>query len=254
MKKSQIAAQLYSFRDFIKTPAGVRDTLRRLRASGYEAVQLSSALPPMPECDLNKMLQDEGFAAPTAHEGAASLINDPQKIIDHLSALDCRHVAYPYPHWVPTGEGETVALAEEINRAALIYKKAGITLAYHNHAIEFNRFNGRPMLEIIYDNAPDLEGELDTFWVQRGGANPLAWIQKLAGRMQVLHLKDAGVNAGSEFLMKPIGAGNLDWPCLIDAAEKGGVQCYVVEHDANCLDPFASFAESMKYLIENFVR
>lgn len=47
MKPSQIAAQLYSFRDFRHsgTPAGVPDTLKRLRAIGYESVQLSSALP-----------------------------------------------------------------------------------------------------------------------------------------------------------------------------------------------------------------
>ena len=73
MRPSQIAAQLYSFRDFRHsgTPAGVPDTLKRLRAIGYESVQLSSALPAMPESELARILSGEGFTAPTAHEPAA---------------------------------------------------------------------------------------------------------------------------------------------------------------------------------------
>ena len=60
MRKSQIAAQLYSFRDFIKTPEGVADTFRILHEMGYGAVQLSSSLAKMPEEEL--CTKAEGFA------------------------------------------------------------------------------------------------------------------------------------------------------------------------------------------------
>lgn len=253
MKQSRIAAQLYSFRDFIKTPAGVRDTLRKLRAAGYGAVQLSSSLAPMPEVELRKLLQDEGMAAPTSHEKAADLVNEPQKVIDHLLALDCRHVAYPYPHWFPTGEGEAIALAEELNRTAERFRQAGIVFAYHNHAAEFRRFGGKTMLELLYEHAPLMDGELDTFWVQRGGGDPVKWIERLAGRLRVLHIKDCGVNVEHNTVMMPIGSGNLDWKRIFAVAETFGVEWYVVEHDGDCADPFASFAASMNYLKENFV-
>ena len=62
MKQAKNAAQLYSFRDYIGTPAGVRDTLRRLRRTGYEAVQLSGAIAPMPEAELRRMLREESTA------------------------------------------------------------------------------------------------------------------------------------------------------------------------------------------------
>ncbi len=254
MKASQIAAQLYSFRDFIKTPAGVRDTLRRLKAMGYEAVQLSSALPAMPEAELLAMLKEAGLAAPTSHEAAGRIINETEAVIRHHLALGCMHVAYPFPHWFPTGEGETVALARELNAAAEKFKEAGMTLAYHNHNHEFKHFNGRPMLEIIYENAPLVDGEPDTFWVQKGGADPVAWVEKLAGRLQVLHIKDCGVNLANETVMMPIGDGNIDWKGVFAAAETSGVEWYVVEHDANCSDPFDSFARSYGYLKENFIR
>lgn len=253
MKQRQIAAQLYSFRDFIKTPAGVADTLRKLRTADYRAVQLSSALPPMPETELKRMLDGEGIAAPTSHEKAAELIQEPRKVIDRLLALDCRHVAYPFPHWMPTGEGEAVALAEELNRTAEQFRKAGIVFAYHNHAAEFRKFNGRTMLELLYEHAPLLDGEPDTYWVQKGGGDPAAWIERLSGRLQVLHIKDFGVTAERESVMLPVGSGNLDWKRIFAAAEASGVEWHVVEHDGDCADPFASFASSMNFLKENFV-
>ena len=52
MQKITIAAQMFSFRNYIKTPAGVRDTFRRLKRMGYDAIQLSGSIAPMPTADL----------------------------------------------------------------------------------------------------------------------------------------------------------------------------------------------------------
>ena len=57
MKPSQLGAQMYSFREFIKTPEEVRSTLREIRKMGYEAVQLSSSIAPMPNAELSAMLK-----------------------------------------------------------------------------------------------------------------------------------------------------------------------------------------------------
>lgn len=253
MKQERIAAQLYSFRDHIGTPAGVRDTLRRLRKTGYGAVQLSSSIAPMPARELARMLEDEGMAAPTSHERAADLVNEPERVIDRLLELGCRHTAYPYPHRMPGDEAEAIAFARELNRAAEKFRRAGIVFAYHNHAAEFRRFNGRTMLEIIYADAPLVDGEPDTYWIQKGGGDPAAWITALSGRLRVLHVKDFGVTAEKEAAMLPVGSGNLGWKRIFAAADSAGVEWHVVEHDGDCPDPFASFASSMAFLKENFV-
>ena len=41
---------------------------------------------------------------------------------------------------------------------------------------------------------------------------------------------------------------------ILETAESAGVEWYVVEHDADVGDPFESFAESLKFLTENFVK
>lgn len=256
MKKTQIAAQLYSFRDYIKTPGDIKKTLRRIKQIGYDAVQLSSSLAPMPEEDLVMMLADEGLAAPTAHEPSGTIVDDTASVIAHLQKLKCAHVAYPFPHKVPQNAAEAAELGRTLNKAANTMTESGITLAYHNHDIEFLRFDERTMLDIIFENAPALQAEIDTFWVQSGGANPVDWIQKMNHRMDVLHIKDYAVvsNNGVRRIMAPIGQGNLNWQTIIPAAENAGVRWFVVEHDGDCADPFESFRISMEYLTAHFVR
>lgn len=257
MKRSGIAAQMYSFRDFIKTPAGVRDTLLRLRGMGYSSVQLSGAMMEIDAEQLRQILEETQMRAPTCHYAAKDIVEDTAKVIARMKAVDCPHTAYPFPHMMPTGALEAEALAQSLNRAAKQFKEAGLILSYHNHAHEFLRFGDRTMLEIIYENAPDLEAEIDTFWVHKGGGDAVRWIESMAGRMSVLHLKDYGMARKENVcdpVMAPVGSGNLDWKRIFIAAQKTGVRCYVVEHDGDCADPFASFAASMKYLETHFIK
>ncbi len=259
MKKSQIAAQLYSFRDFIKTPEGVKDTFRILHEMGYEAVQLSSSLAEMPEEKLADLLAEYSLSPCSAHENGADIINKTEKVIEKLKKLHCSHLAYPGPHVNVTGEGEARAFARLLDEKAGEFASAGITLAYHNHHVEFKRFGSRTLLELIYENAPGLEGELDTHWIQRGGGDPVKWIRMLAGRMQVLHVKDYGVDSADRSslwngkpVMMPVGYGNLDWRGIFGTADAAGVKWYVVEHDADVDDPFESFRKSLKFITDNF--
>lgn len=256
MNDLRIAAQLYSFKDFIKTPAGLRETLTRLKAQGYAGVQLNGALVAnLPGDELLACLDESGMQAPTCHYDAKAIVNDSEAVIDRLKSIHCHHVAYPYPHWMPTGEGEAIAYAQELNRAAQVFKASGIELAYHNHDLEFARFGGRTFLEIIYDEADALQGELDTYWVQCGGGDPVRWIQRLSGRQRVLHIKDYGMmwlDNRWQPAMMPIGSGNLPWADVFAAADDAGVEWHVVEHDAFVVDPFASFESSIRYLRSQF--
>ena len=188
------------------------------------------------------------------HDPADRILEVPEEIGKRLQELSCPHCAVPFPPYTfPASEEEVVNLAKKINQSAQVLRRFGVTLSYHNHSQEFQHFNGKRMLDIIYANAPDIQAELDTFWVQRGGDNPERWIRRFPGRTDVLHIKDYGIVPPNEIVMCPIGDGNLDWDVLLTAAEQCGVKYYVVEHDGDCADPFESFAASMRFLKGNFV-
>lgn len=255
MKQSQLGAQLFSFREFIKTPEDVRTTLKKIRDMGYEAVQLSSSICPMPNAELAGILKENGLNPCSSHDPANKILETPDAVAARLRELGCPHCAVPFPPYTfPASEEEVVALAKKINEAALVMRKYGVTLSYHNHSHEFQRFNGKSMLDLIYANAPDIQAELDTFWVQRGGGNPERWILRFPGKTDVLHIKDYGIVPGNDIVMRPIGDGGLDWDNILAAAEQCGVKYYVVEHDGNCPDPFESFRRSAEFLLNNYIR
>ena len=79
MKISQVAAQLYTLRDFTKTPADVATTLQKVRAIGYEAVQ-SSAVGPIDDAELLKLAKDNGLTICATHEGIGPLLDEPRRV------------------------------------------------------------------------------------------------------------------------------------------------------------------------------
>ncbi|MBW7460304.1 sugar phosphate isomerase/epimerase, partial [Paenibacillus sepulcri] len=122
-------------------------------------------------------------------------------------------------------------------------------LIYHNHKFEFEKFEGKPGLEWLLDasDAAHVGFELDTYWVQAGGADPVKWVRKVEGRMKVVHLKDMAIVDDTQVFAE-IGEGNMDWPAVIEACRETGVEWYVVEQDKCPGDPFESLAVSYRTL------
>jgi sugar phosphate isomerase/epimerase len=54
--------------------------------------------------------------------------------------------------------------------------------------------------------------------------------------------------------MCEIGAGNLDWPRIVAAAERSGCRWYIVEQDTCLGDPVDSLAQSYRYLASEICR
>jgi sugar phosphate isomerase/epimerase len=92
--------------------------------------------------------------------------------------------------------------------------------------------------------------EIDTYWVQHGGADPAEYIRRAAGRIPCVHFKDMTITPQRTPKMTEICDGNLNWPRIIEACRYAGVQWYIVERDAGDLDPFDSLARSCYNLRE----
>jgi sugar phosphate isomerase/epimerase len=253
MKTHQIAAQLYTCRRLLQTPADIATTLRRVRQAGYQAVQLSG-LGPIPHTELNAILDGEGLVCCATHEPSATILDEPNKVVETLAALRCTTTAYPFPGGVDFADESSVQeLIEKLEAAAGVLAAAGQTLCYHNHHQEFRKLGGRTILERIYEGAPTLQGELDTYWVQYGGGDVAGWCSRLPGRLPLLHLKDYGVNAENKPFYCEIGNGNLDFRKIIPAAEASGCQWFIVEQDETPGDPVDSLAESFRHLTTHLV-
>lgn len=256
MKISQIAAQLYTLRDVLKTPQEIATSLKKVRALGYEAVQISG-LGPIGEDELVAICKGEGLTIVGTHESGDDIFNHTQKVIDRLKKLGCKHTAYPWPAGIDFADPKSVAgLIKDLDTAGAALRKEGLALSYHNHGHEFFRLNGKPVLQQIYDETDpqNLLSELDTYWVQYGGGNPTSWIRAMKGRIPWLHCKDYAFTADQKPFFAEVGNGNLEWDSIIPAAEEGGCEWFIVEQDVCPADPFDSLKQSFEYLKANFVK
>jgi len=248
MSTTVLAAQGYTVREFAKTPADIARTCARLRQIGYEALQVSAFGPIAPE-ELAKILRNEGLTCCATHTSFERMVTEPERVAEEHRIIRCQHAApgaLP-PAFRQDGAAGYLRFAHAASAVATKLATLGLTLSYHNHDFEFEKFGGKTGLELIYDNAPNLCAELDTFWVQTGGGDPIAWLRRLKGRTPLLHLKDM-VYHKDRMVMAEIGEGNLDWRGIVAAAQASGTQWFIVEQDVCQRDPFESLTISLRYL------
>lgn len=255
MKIDQVAAQLYTCRDLLKTPADIAKTLHRLREVGFTAVQVSG-MGPIAEEELNKILDGEGLVCCATHESGDTILNDTPRVIERLEKLRCTYTAYPYPSNVDlSSEAAVDELIAKLDAAGAAMAAAGQVLCYHNHNHEFRKLGGKTIFERIFEktNPQHVQGEPDTFWVQYGGADNVDWCEKLAGRLPLIHLKDYKVTNENSHAFCEIGAGNLNFAKIIAAAEKSGCKWFIVEQDSCPGDPVDSLRQSFEYIKANLI-
>ena len=192
---SKIAVTLYNLREYCKTESDLAETLEKVANMGYKAVQISGV--PLPADVIRKQLDNAGLYCCATHESLAAVSGDPKEIIDKLQTLGCDFAALGSPG----GSDFEVSSLEKISELADLFKRqgdilgeAGIKLGYHNHSFEFAHVSGsrKTMLETFMDLTVghNVYSELDVHWVARGGGSPVAWINKFAGRISVIHFKD----------------------------------------------------------------
>ena len=125
-------------------------------------------------------------------------------------------------------------------------------LHYHNHGFEYEKFDGKCLIDHMAEETDPAKWGfiLDVYWTQYGGRSPQVQIEKMAGRIDVIHFKDMKMH-GHEQRFAAVMDGNMDFVSIIDACEKTGIQYALIEQD-NCYDrnPF----DELKLSAENLLR
>jgi len=239
-----IALQLYTARSLMKDD--FVGTLRKLAEIGYTAVEFAG-YGGVPAPELRRELDGLGITTAGAHVGYALWNDNLQGTIDDLNTLGAEYAAVPWlePAMRPTTREQVAALAETFNRWSEAARAAGIRLGYHNHDFEFHRVEDGATVYELLGEMTDLDLQLDVYWAQFIGADPVSLIERYAGRMPQLHVKDLakdGKGADAVF-----GEGQVDWDRVLPAAAKSGTRWYIVEQDTPH-DVLADSAASLRNL------
>lgn len=248
----KLGLQLYTVRDFLKTPEEVRDTFRKLVEIGYTEAQTATAdwYGMSPEA-FRDICKETGISVCGTHYSYDKIINDTEAIMREHDIVGTKNMGIGgAPNLGSMTLESTKEFVEKFNIAAEKVAKEGFKLTYHNHNWEFAKIGEGTIMDYLVDNLDknNVSFVLDTHWVQAGGGDVVAWIKKLAGRIDILHLKDFTIVEG-ERRFAEIFEGNINFDGVLAAAEEIGVKHYVVEQDTCPGDPFDSIrisAENLK--------
>lgn len=237
-----IALTLYSIRQHLQNPHDIADALARIKAAGYDGVEISGvgAIDPR---ELKKIIDFNGLSVCSAQNNLLYLRDIEQwtRCFQFLDTLDCTNLVIgdaPLDHGY--SELGYAAFAHEVAKASDLCRSKGVALHYHNHAREFFRFGDRTGVDILLEEWPDARMQLDTHWVLRSGQNPVAWIKKLSGKQTLIHCKEFCIDLEGHPGFTEIGHGTLDWRAILREAKEGGVVWYIVEQDEMAMGAYDS--------------
>lgn len=252
MKRSTIAAQMYTFREQAQTEQGLADTFGKLKNIGYDAVQVSGIGPIDPRRVKELALQHD-LAICATHIPYDRLTGELRAVAEQHRLWDCKYVGLGMvpDRYRGSAEGYRTFAKEASEIGRRLKQEYDLQFVYHNHQIEFEQYGGKTAMDILLEESdPEAFGfELDMYWVQAGGGDPAQWAHKVKGRMQVVHLKDMQIVDG-QGVFAEVGHGNMNYPAIIEACRATGVEWYVVEQDVCRRDPFESVKMSLDYLHE----
>ena len=258
---------------------GAYETLKKCAELGYHCIEISQ-VPMTPEnvAGMKKACDEFGIKVSSCTASLEPmipgmpgeyLVSDFDKIVQDCKTLNCDMLRIGMLPMTCMGNREkALDFVKRADEMAEKLKAEGIDLYYHNHHVEFVRYDGEYLLDIIKNNPKYMGFEMDIHWIHRGGENPVEFIKKYNGRIRLLHLKDYRIGEvkmpEGEFDAKAfmtafsnivefaeVGEGTLPIKECIEAGLAGGSEYFLIEQDDTYgRDPF----ESLKISRDNLIK
>lgn len=244
-KNTPLGLQLYTIRDAMT--ADPKGSLKKVADIGYKYIELANYADGkfygFAPAEFRKIVNDLGLEVLSSHinvESAANKTEDASKIADDHAKLGAKYAIQP---WVETKDRTIpyyTKMVSQLNDAGAKMKKVGIKFGYHNHNFDFAKIDGKiPYFDIVLPNTDKnlVTMELDLFWVNKAGLNPIDLFKKYPGRFELLHVKDMFTKEApyydtvGEDDFAPVGAGVIDFKSIFANADTAGAKYLIVEQD-----------------------
>lgn len=237
-----IGLQLYTVRDALKDD--YEGTIRKVAAMGYEGVETAGEYNGSPA--IAKALFNEVGLRVSSMHGVIHNGLTTQEVVDTLGTLEASTFVYAWA--APDNFASLDSLkrfCDQINTFEEALRTQGARMAYHNHDHEMKLLpDGTvPFVRMLDFLNPSVLFEVDTYWVQVGGANVIEVLHALGDRAPLLHIKDGpGVVGASP---TAVGEGVMDFPSIL-AAHKA--DWLIVELDRCDTDMMEAVNKSFQYV------
>ncbi|MGC5165401.1 sugar phosphate isomerase/epimerase family protein [Luteimicrobium sp. DT211] len=242
--------------------SGLFETFRKVRDIGYRAAEISTVeMSAANVAELARVRDELGVEIAsisgglTSGGGGESLTTHLDKFVADAHTLGARMIRIGMlPPAAMASTARVEQFADRCQEVAEALATQGIRLYYHNHHVDFAKYDGRYLLDVVAERSPLVGFEIDVHWVQRGGLDPVTTLRRYGadGRVAMVHLKDyrighlvpavyEALDAGDPspwqeelqhiVQFAEVGEGNLDFPAIVEAGKEIGAEYLLVEQD-----------------------
>ncbi len=235
-----LGVQTYTFRRSIgNDPAKVLDTIKKL---GFTEIEGGGGR--MHPAEFKKLCDERGISIPSTGAGYEDLVNKIDSVVWRAKTLGAKYVMcawIPHQNNVLTFENAKKAV-DDFNKAGRILKENGLTFSYHAHGYEFQPYEDGTLLDYMFKNTdPEyVSFQMDIFWIQFGGGDPVSLLKKYGSRWKMMHIKDMRKGTKKDLTGLTsvendvaLGTGELDLPAILKEAKRIGIKHYFIEDEAS---------------------
>ncbi|MHC4399173.1 MAG: TIM barrel protein [Planctomycetota bacterium] len=247
-KQIPIALQLYSVRHECAENDGKNlvKVLEAVAKMGYEGVEFAGYYGWNAK-DLRKLLDDKGLQAVSTHTGLGELSDEKiNATIELHQTIGASHVVVPsMPREYTKDLDGWREAADRFNELAEKLGEREMLVGYHNHSYEFKSVDGTSPWDVFMSAThADVIMQLDVGNCMGGGGDPVAILEKYAGRAKTIHMKEHGGDPQTV-----VGEGDAPWKKIIKLARStAGTQWYIVEHERRGRPPLEAVDLCLKNL------
>ncbi len=247
----QTGAQLFTIRNYTQNETDFARSMKKIAEIGYKTVQISAISRDIRPERVREICDENGLKIVLTHSDVNRILNDTDRLIEEHNILGADYIGlgmmaekYMMPDWIEHFVNDFKEPAKKIAAAGKLFM-------YHNHNLEFEKFQipgkeePQRVIEYLCEQfAPNEMGfTLDTYWVQAAGADVCQWIEILKDRIPCVHLKDMTVKGFAQ-LMAPVMEGNLNFPKILQTLENTSCKYILVEQDTCQGSPFECLRKS----------
>ncbi len=255
---------LYSFG--MDSTLSLSEKIKTAAEIGYSGVEFAGGYDDLTAAEIKAIVEAAGVDPFSSHVQ----LDNIEAELPFLQEIGVKYAICPMHSF--TNREEALELAETLNSLGKKAAAYGIKVGFHNHTQEFWKVDDEYLLEILLNNTDPnyVIFQLDCGWASAAGIDPVAFINKYAGRFAAIHVKENAAVIGVDepkprpkdgkrrppFEMKfdedgkpiippeflrmmeerakinvPTGQGIVDWSAVKEAADAQGCKAYIVERE-----------------------
>ena len=252
LSAQEVGLQLYSLRNQFKND--VVGTLDLIESWGITKLEGGETYG-MPLADFKEELRKRNLKVVSIGASFQDLDRNLASVIQNARDFGA---AYVMCAWIPHrgnqfGIEDVKQAVDVFNLAGKELQAEGLKLVYHAHGYEFRPYKEGTLFDYMASNARYFGFEMDVYWVQHGGADPLALLNRYPDMFQLMHLKDMakglpGNNSGHENVETNVvlGTGQIQMDKIVQRAKELGIPYLFIEDESSRV--VSQIPESLKYL------